>query len=946
MKTKTTPYNKGIISAGIPRLLVLATVMLAAILPASAKKESLPEHTSRYYATRAENFEKSGTWEAAKREIDEGLQYYPNDPDLRYLNGRYYYYALGDLNNARYNLTKAIQENDQHYQAKRVLVDVEDDSKHYSSSICYINELLEFQPYDRDLWRRKIALYNKIGQKVEADNALERLARIYPNDSVVRTSLANRNREKWSGRLNRTSLSDEATELERYLEIDPGNLEYYLQLANVYYQLGQIERAIGIVNQGLKYHPGNGELVRKAASMMAELGNYTRALNFLKEHRTTGPLYNQLMTEAMNDARMHDAYDMSGRVYATTKNRDALTYLVNTSIVRGYYPDAIEYLQEAYRVMGERPDLLMKHYGLEKRFGNDAKALQVLERLFKVTPTDPEVIDEYTDMMLALTDHDVTTSQWDEALLHINKALGLMNPDTVRWPAVVSRKIGILGQLNRVGEAKNLFLDASDQMPQYRKRFGAAYEEVASVNLKKLMDEEEYERALEEAQDLLNLVDDSEAALRACVSMSETLQRDDLFQKYTAMGYDRFPNSPYFITKRAAALRQMGKEKEALALLMPEKYSDQYVNPQLKNAYAGMSEELARELLKNHQPEEAMIYIDRALKYDPDNKEILYLKGLAYEQMHDWYKAWEYQYRNYNPSNAEQHDWLQHMRYMRYKSFRNLFDVVYNGAFYDTRNEELATIGHFYSIASIAYTRLCTKNSYTGQISIKGVDGAPYLGEYAAGGLGLEFMAQWNHTFNSKWEGYVNASFGTRFFNKVGANVGATLNLKHGWSTSLRLGYRLTSPTYVLRGNEAQLFYDYKRYNLFLLTPGVDKDWGRIKTGASVDLLAMNKGFFYNVNLKGKIFINEDNISSVGVLLGFGSFPELTFFDQTAMDTLTHTNAMVGAEGMFLITNNFALSINGNWHIYYNPASTDEGATLIKSYRNIFSLNIGLHVAF
>ena len=75
------------------------------------------------------------------------------------------------------------------------MVDVEDDSKHYSSAICYINELLEFQPYDRDLWRRKISLYRKLHNNVEADAALERLARIYPNDSLVRNDLLKQRRK-------------------------------------------------------------------------------------------------------------------------------------------------------------------------------------------------------------------------------------------------------------------------------------------------------------------------------------------------------------------------------------------------------------------------------------------------------------------------------------------------------------------------------------------------------------------------------------------------------------------------------------------------------------------------------------------------------------------------------------------------------------------------------
>lgn len=918
---------------------------MAGIFTAGSKNEVKKQENPRFYAARAEAFQENGTWEASKREIDEGLEYYPADPDLRYLNGRYYYYAQGDLNQARYNLIKAIQENDQHYQAKRVLVDVEDDSKHYSSSICYINELLEFQPYDRDLWRRKIALYNKIGQRQEADEALQRLARIYPNDSLVRRDLANRNRENWNQRLQKSSLNDAAVDLESWLNIDPTNLDYYNELINIYYRMGQTERAIGTANRGLEYFKGNQELIRKAASMMAEMGNYTRALSFLRANKSMGPFYNQILREAVSDNRMHDPYESSGRLYATTKDAEALTYLINTSVTRGYYPDAIEYLQEAYRRYGKTPELLMKQYGLERRFGFEDKALGVLELIYASSPTDPEIMDEYADMMLTLTDHDIETEQWAEALDHIDKALRLMEADTLKWPAVVSRKINILGHLNQLDSARNLYLVASDSMPRYRDRFGYAYQEVAAGRLKALVDNEEYVRALEEAQDLLAIVDDSEAALRTCINMSQTLNKQDLFQKYADLGYQKYPNSPYFIIKEAVALQQRGKNDEALALLRPDRYDDEYVNPQLMNAHSGVSEEYAGLLLKEHKPELAMERIDTALIYDGGNKDLLYLKGVAYEQLKDYGKAWEYQTKYYNPSNAEQLDWQQHMRYLKWRSYDNRVSATYTAAYFDSSNDEISTIGHLYSIATVAYSHLTKKNTYTGQISYKARDGHYDIVEYEKGGFGLEFMAQWEHSFNNKLSGFINASYGTKYFNRLGANAGLSYALPKGWTPSLKLGIRQTAPTYIVDKTDAEQIY-YRRYTLGILTPGITKSWDRINASANVDLIAMSSGLYYNVGLKGKVFVNNDNISSVGLLAGFGSFPELAFFDQTALNTLSHTNAMVGIEGMYLITNNFAITLNGNWNTYYYPVRLHIDEPLVDSYRNVFSINVGLHVAF
>ena len=121
-------------------IIILSTILF--MLFSSAYAQDVL-HTPRYYVHRAEGYVSSNAWNTAKREIDAGLKAYPDDPDLRYLNGRYYF-IIGDINQARYNLVRATQTNDMHFKAKRLLVDVEDKLQHYSSAICYINELLEF----------------------------------------------------------------------------------------------------------------------------------------------------------------------------------------------------------------------------------------------------------------------------------------------------------------------------------------------------------------------------------------------------------------------------------------------------------------------------------------------------------------------------------------------------------------------------------------------------------------------------------------------------------------------------------------------------------------------------------------------------------------------------------------------------------------------------------
>ena len=105
-------------------------------------------------------------WEEGKTLLEEGLGRYPKVSDLQWLMGKYWHHKK-DYDQARYHLIKAIEDNYNNVNAKQLLVDVEENTQNYSSAICYVNELLEVNPYWRGLWRRKIDLYRKQGNDVE-----------------------------------------------------------------------------------------------------------------------------------------------------------------------------------------------------------------------------------------------------------------------------------------------------------------------------------------------------------------------------------------------------------------------------------------------------------------------------------------------------------------------------------------------------------------------------------------------------------------------------------------------------------------------------------------------------------------------------------------------------------------------------------------------------------
>ena len=191
----------------------------------------------------------------------------------------------------------------------------------------------------------------------------------------------------------------------------------------------------------------------------------------------------------------------------------------------------------------------------------------------------------------------------------------------------------------------------------------------------------------------------------------------------------------------------------------------------------------------------------------------------------------------------------------------------------------------------------------------------------------------------------MNVAMSTRYFNKYGANLSLSYSMPHDWTPSLRVGYRRTPPTYIfLAGGNVPLVAQ-DEFNIFILTPSVVKSWERMSLTAGTDLTNLSGDLYYNVSLKGKFMINNDNISSVSLVGGFGSFPELSFFEQTALRDVSHTNAMLGFDIQYLLTHNLCLGLTGSWNTCYNPYRLADGS-LADSYRNIFSLALQAHIAF
>ena len=503
-------------------------------------------------------------WEEGKTLLEEGLGRYPKVSDLQWLMGKYWHHKK-DYDQARYHLIKAIEDNYNNVNAKQLLVDVEENTQNYSSAICYVNELLEVNPYWRGLWRRKIDLYRKQGNDVEADRLLKRINQIYPNDTILRKDyiysmeLGYQHMKKGG---NRKEAINTLTEL---IKAAPGNEQYYLDIINLQLQEGNQEAALGWASNGLSEIPGSYSLISKKVGILGELARYPEALVFMRDQMRKNnsaalrQLYNHILLEAAQAERQRDPYVLYGIVYDNGKNnKEALDYLLNTSVTRGYSDDAFYYLREAKKKYGDTDKgILYKEYLLYRKMNEKDRAFSTLNKLYELYPDDYDILlaiceqhMEKAERLIELglhaealphtqfiiqkqVDSEITGIAWERALgcyismKKYNEALAALDTLTTRYPEYengIWKRAFILDKMDKTAEALDIYLSAIEHSDEDMRMFYViGYEELAIPYIKKCMEAGNTQRAHDTACKLVQLNPSSDLGLRYAINTSAIL---------------------------------------------------------------------------------------------------------------------------------------------------------------------------------------------------------------------------------------------------------------------------------------------------------------------------------------------------------------------------------------------------------------------------------------
>ncbi len=360
------------------------------------------------------------------------------------LIGRYWYHE-GNIPLARRYLLLALVDDNSNTEALEVLVRLEEVEGNYATAIVHVNDLLSFSPYNIRLWRKKIELFRMLGNDVEADRLLERLAVIYPNDEQVRKDLIYRKELIYIELSKKGNEKESQDALDELITRNPREVDYYIALSGSLLKEGKMEQAMEVCARGVHNTNGNRALIRRRVGILCDCARYQEAEQYLdaciRQYGSLGleDLRDYVHEQAAYAADEADAYTRHKRLYARTNSDEALNWLISTSIQRSWWDEAQYWLMEKERRDGRDADLLAKRYHVEKRLGNDRAAGRVLEDWYMTDKQDDEVRELLAEKRLREGTELMHDELWEQALVPLRQADTLTtDPELL---AVVTRRI-------------------------------------------------------------------------------------------------------------------------------------------------------------------------------------------------------------------------------------------------------------------------------------------------------------------------------------------------------------------------------------------------------------------------------------------------------------------------------------------------------------------------
>ncbi|WP_312188194.1 tetratricopeptide repeat protein [Sphingobacterium sp.] len=891
-----------------------------------------------------------GKWEEGRRIAESLVKKNPKDADMRMLLGKYYLNRK-QYDQARYELVKSLDYAPANVETKHLLVAVETETKRYSSAICYINELLEVNPYWKGLWRKKIELYRIMGNQVEADRLLKRISQIYPEDNELKMD-QNYLLEKRTSELRKGGRITESIDLaKKMLEGQPNNPDHYYVVIDNYIKSGDYNNALIYAERALQHFPGNGGFVQKKIAVLDQQRRYAAILHFLDNEMKRGgskslqSQYNYFLLEAARDAKNSDPASLYGKIFHTSPgNKEAFHYVFDDLLHNDQYEGAIQALNRHRRNVGNSKELDMRELSVYKKMGNTAKIASLTESFFSKYPNDSDLKAAYVSVVaarakshresgnseLAITDWREVLRYGDEEMVGIaqyglfstyvmqnryQEAVMVLDDMLLDRPGNVDlllKKSAMYHKMERYDYAINLYEQAiNSSVSQDRKHLLIGYGELVGARIKQLRENYRLPEARVLTQQWLNLDSSNQMALLYMINICYQLKDKESMLSFAKLAEREYKEDLQFKIKLAEAMNLSSENLESSWSMLHAQVVQAPFHATLVTAFANTSEQYADRLLKNKEYEKARVVLDSALHYSDTSRVLKYMKGLAYEGLRQFDSAYVYQ-SFYEPSLLEYEAFKMHLSQLQHRTYRNSFAL----------SHLRARFGDDYKITSIStaeFSRLVSKgSSYTGRVNYAGRDE----------GKGIQGQFEWFTALGKELYGRVDIALSNKFFAKYAINAAAIYAWKPMWEGEVGVGYR--------RFHTGQ--------NLSNLNLAATKEINDFRLGLKLSNFYLDSDGerFYLYNLSSKIqYFMDSPRNYILAVASVGNSPDIDLVNNQLYNSFNMLNSMVGVGIGRGITKNVGVSALGTWYNFQKDETV-----VAKTYRNLYNLYFQIHVSF
>ena len=498
-------------------------------------------------------------------------------------------------------------------------------------------------------------------------------------------------------------------DLNHVIDKNPKYRDAYIYLVNMEAIACNYIQAIEYADMGLKYYPNDRDLLLKKLDVYNKEGDWmesNKLADYLFDRFSNDPYIRTIYLDyKLTLARQysHKGYiEIAKRAYEAVLeqdplNKEALQAVYNLDVRSGNYASSLAFTNRALQATPNSYEFLMKKVGILDAMTRYAEAVEVIEKLQKLYPNDPEVRKLSSYMRMQSGRYYMNTDPYlqFQAVLEkepgnrdaLNYVINIANSrgqfaDALAWTNVglkkypgdkdlLNKKLGILTSMKSYGQASNLAEAVYKQNATQDNKQN--FIELRMESGRNYMAEQEYDSSIRDMRSIL-LYDHSNLQAINMLSNAYVAQKryDDALHAIDD-GLTYYPGDEALLYKKAGILESYQHYSEAAQISkdLLQKYPDkrQYLLSFVDQSLAAGRQSLAyddysstttilKEVLEKQpdnldalnylinietafkQYDTAIVYCDQALHYYPDSKDLLFKKASVYTDAHKYREAY------------------------------------------------------------------------------------------------------------------------------------------------------------------------------------------------------------------------------------------------------------------------------------------------------------------